>query len=343
MSHIKTKHSCCSAILIAIICSIVSTSSLAAEALPIREQPLKTEKFESKRGEITVETYSKLDNCTRYRILTKHYKIYSELKKEEHAPEKLGKILEALWENMEAFTGVKPKQEKRWQVEIYRTRAHMKKFASGFKGQGIFMYGSQKVHLIRIPGPVWWTRTMLCHEVAHQFHFKSGVRTGEKIGHGSCSKFPFIQEGFATWFEGNRWDPKTETLTIGAPLPGRSNAGVKQVKNFPRTFDGFIMGKMPRDASFNLIMFLIHEKTPQMMRLLKDTRDPKVAWTAAFGTLELDEKWWEEYDAFVKKVCDNSLKNADPKEFKWTSWEDALKKHKRNSQKKDADVSLGVE
>jgi hypothetical protein len=277
--------------------------------LPLDGNPLKTSTYKSKRGSITVHKYEDGAGFPRYRILTKHYEIYSEFDPKIFPPEELGMILEAEYEQCIIFYGVKPKfSGERWPVELYANSGRFAENCPGYGGAtGVYFPWTKTAHTYFMRrGPSWWTRALMIHECSHQFHDLSGVQKGDPIGCGS-SKFKFVIEGVATFVEGHRWDRATETLEIGCPLPGRSRSGIEKGAKRPRTFEDMILADIQRDETFNLMMFLIHKHPQQMKALLRDPGDPTKAWIKAFGTTDMPKSFWKEYADFSKKIGDESL------------------------------------
>jgi hypothetical protein len=295
------------------------------DVLPKNETALVTRTYTSKRGKVVVETYKKTD-FDRFLIHTTHYQIYSELKPNEFPPQELGMLMEAVFEQYCKFFDVTPDLKgEHWQIEMYATPERFQQLL--FHGaNGVFYEHTRKAHSHRINGPLDWTLKLMVHEATHQFHALSGVSHGNPVGTCSAMKFPFVNEGTATFCEGIVWDPRTETVKIGAPLPGRSAHAVKESKDRPKTFQDYIMADLERDECCNLMMFLIHRRTAQAAQLLRDTRPPEEAWKAAFGRLEPDAAFWKDYEAFCKLIADE--KNAGRcKSIYFTSWPEMLKKH----------------
>lgn len=291
-----------------------------ADQLPLQDTPVSTNSSTSKRGTILVEKYAPRGGLPRYRILSTHYEIYSELKPDEFPPAELGKVMEAVREQYVAFFGVDAKQEgERWPIELYGTPERFKEEHPDYSGaNGVFLPNTGKAYTHRINGPLWWTRALMVHEATHQYHHRCGISGGTVPGTGAA-KFPFVEEGVATFCEGHRWDPRTETVFVGAPLPGRSRHGTEESKARKKTFNDYLAAPLERDECFNLMMFLVHCRTRQTARLLRDPGDPAQAWTAAFGTLEPNAAFWSDYAKYQTKIGNDALIEK-PGSIRFTTW-----------------------
>lgn len=296
------------------------------DVLPRGEAPMATNACVCKRGTITVATYRKTE-FNRCIIRTDHYQIYSELDPAEFPPQELGMLMEAMFEQYCRFFAVTPDLKgDRWPVEMYASPQRFQQLLFG-GANGVFYAHTRKAHSHRIDGPLDWTDKLMVHECTHQFHALSGVKDGHPVSYGSAT-FGFVNEGIATFGEGTLWDPKTETVKIGYPLPGRSAHGRNISSNTPRTFDDMIMHYIDRDVDFNTIMFLVHRRTRQAEQLLRDNRAPAVAWKAAFGTLDMDADFWKDYEAFVDVVSDYANEGKGLfKDLYFTSWDDMIRRN----------------
>lgn len=311
-------------LLLAILLFVVTASVRAAlpDCLPMKEKPISVKQVKSKRGTITVETYRDDGGTPRTRSLSKHYEIYSELT--NIPPEELSMIMEAAWEQMVLFFGVEPTVTERWKIELYRDHAEFVKHKPMYvRAMGVYTHDTKTAYTHTINGPVSWTRTLMVHEAAHQFHFRSGVQ-GQKVnGYGNL-KMPFMIEGVATFVEGHRWDRKSETLYLGTTLPGRSRSGLKDYRKLSHTFDDLISARISRDLSFNLVMYLVHRHPNETAKLLSDKRDGRTAWKAAFGTTDMPESFWKEFEEFQEVLGGGDDALGDEPKVRFSSWEDVI-------------------
>ena len=181
--------------------SVVAATAQAAP-LPVKDKPTWQGTAPTKWGPITVEAYPELEGIPRRRVITRRYDIYTELSDAQIPALEIGKVLEASGRFHEEFTGCKaPADAEKWRVEIfanadrYRWAAQEDKFEA--IGGGRYMWHTETVYLYWQPAGTQFTRGLILHEVAHQFHHKSGVdvRTGPRTpGIGSarfrCSRSP---------------------------------------------------------------------------------------------------------------------------------------------------------
>jgi hypothetical protein len=304
---------------------IMVQSAFAAE-IPVKEKPSKETTHETRYGKIEVRELASAGNVPRVHVITRRFEIYTELTGSQIPALQIGKVLEALYSHLEAFTGVKiPASEPRWKVEIYanlgRYRRAAQKDRFRASGGGRYMWHTKIAYLWWQPAGTQFTRGLIIHEVAHQFHHKSGIATGQTRGIGR-SKAPFFTEGFATFFEGHRWDPKTDTLYVGVSHSKRRAASaMAAVKKEPKTFESLIAGKgKGYPEVWGLIHFLVFNYPDKAMAFLQLNEDPKVAWQKAFKSVAVDERFVKKYTDWLEQL------KSEPKEVRFTSWEALLKK-----------------
>ncbi len=150
-------------------------------------------------------------------IETKHYRLHYEGRRSAAA--EAGRVLEAAWTGFEAWFGAAPKlaKEERLTVRFY---ADGKGWAAGIRADGTrpplgaggyYWPGTKTAYLFRQP-TAYFTRTLLIHEAAHQFHFLTRTRNRSPSA-------GWYTEGLAEFLSWHRWDGKALTLGV---LPGVS-------------------------------------------------------------------------------------------------------------------------
>lgn len=142
-----------------------------------------------------------------------HFELRAEAA-DEQAAEWLA-VLEAAWPQYKAFFGGEPKLKpgERLQVVVYGSE-------SGFKAAlvadgvgavdagGIYAFKTRKAYFFRQPS-AWYTRALLIHECAHQFHGHL---------HGDIDRPGWYAEGTVEHLAQHAWDGKELKLGIVAPI-----------------------------------------------------------------------------------------------------------------------------
>ena len=155
-------------------------------------------------------------------VLTRHYRLHYVGSREE--AEQAARILEAAWPSFERHFGSAPRlaDGERLLVRFSATRGQWQHGirADGTvppQGAGGYYWPRTKTaHLYRQP-TAYFTRTLLLHEAAHQFHYLARTRNRAPAAN-------WYTEGVAEHLSWHRWDG--EALTLGV-IPGVS------LKDFP--------------------------------------------------------------------------------------------------------------
>lgn len=124
-------------------------------------------------------------------------------------------VLEAAWPQYKAFFGGEPrlKPDERLQVVVYDSanafKAALKADGVGeVDAGGIYAFKTRKAYFFRQPS-TWYTRALLIHECAHQFH-----------GHlsGDIDRAGWYAEGTVEHLAQHVWDGKELKLGVVAPI-----------------------------------------------------------------------------------------------------------------------------
>ena len=148
-------------------------------------------------------------------VETEHYRLHYE--GDLRAAREAGAVLEAAWKGFEAWFGAAPSLEagERLTIRFYATQAA---WAAGIRSDGTavphgaggyYWPGTRTSYLYRQP-TVYFTRVLLIHEAAHQFHFLTRTRNRNP-------RSGWYTEGLAEFLSWHRWDG--EALTLGV-IPG---------------------------------------------------------------------------------------------------------------------------
>lgn len=148
-------------------------------------------------------------------VETEHYRLHYEGSR--RAAEEAGRVLEAAWRGFEAWFGSTPKLApgERLTVRFYATA---KAWAAGIRADGTsvphgaggyYWPGTKTAYLYRQP-TVYFTRVLLVHEAAHQFHFLTQTRNRSPTA-------AWYTEGLAEFLSWHRWDGKDLVLGV---VPG---------------------------------------------------------------------------------------------------------------------------
>ena len=155
-------------------------------------------------------------------VETEHYRIHFGGPRAE--AEEAGRVLEAAWPHFRAHFGTEPRLRKKadGSVEklVVRFSPDQRNWARGIRRDGTWPPRSaggyywpptRTAHLYRQPTE-YFTRTLLIHEAAHQFHYLARTRN-------KAPAAKWYTEGVAEFLSWHQWDG--ETLTLGV-VPGVS-------------------------------------------------------------------------------------------------------------------------
>ena len=148
-------------------------------------------------------------------VTTKHYRLYYE--GSQRSASEAAKVLEAAWSGFERWFGAAPKLAEGEKL-VVRFYATAKAWAAGIRSDGTavphgaggyYWPGTRTAYLYRQP-TVYFTRVLLIHEAAHQFHFLTHTRN-------RSPRAGWYTEGLAEFLSWHQWDG--ETLKLGV-IPG---------------------------------------------------------------------------------------------------------------------------
>ena len=152
---------------------------------------------------------------TTHVVESEHYRLHYE--GSLRAAREASKVLEAAWKGFEAWFGAAPTLAEGERLTI-RFYASAGAWAAGIRADGTavphgaggyYWPGSKTSYLYRQP-TVYFTRVLLIHEAAHQFHFLTHTRNRNPSA-------AWYTEGLAEYLSWHRWDG--ERLTLGV-VPG---------------------------------------------------------------------------------------------------------------------------
>lgn len=148
-------------------------------------------------------------------IETAHYRVHVHGTRAQ--AEEAARVLEAAWTPFETHFGAAPKlaKDERLTVRLVEGREAFEAAirADGTEppgaGGGYYWPGSKTAYLFRQP-TVYYTRTLLIHEAAHQFHYLARTRNKNP-------KANWYTEGVAEYLSWHRWDRSELELAV---VPG---------------------------------------------------------------------------------------------------------------------------
>jgi len=144
-------------------------------------------------------------------VETVHYRLVAAAPREE--AEELGRVLEAAWERFQAWFGAAPKLAQGEKL-VVRLLPDLAAWEAGIRADGgtppagaggYYWTGSRTAYLFRQP-TIYYTRVLLLHEAAHQFHFLARTNNRNPLA-------DWYTEGIAEYLSWHTWDG--ERLTLG--------------------------------------------------------------------------------------------------------------------------------
>ena len=229
--------------------------------------------------------------------------------------EVVGRMLEGLHGQLADFFGRRP--EGRLEVEIHATReAYQEALGrdglSYVGGGGYYAPGTKKVYLFPQPSE-YFTRQLISHEAAHQFHFL--VATGN-----SAPRSAWYVEGLAEYFAMHNFDGhRLKTGVVPAiSLEDYPAKAIAALEAHDWDLEGVISGrvKAERPLAWSLVHFLVHRRPAEFKRLAaKLDRDaqPLAAWEATLGRITPE---------FVAEYRQSVEEHAQPWSIVWTAWQE---------------------
>ncbi|MDA1195970.1 MAG: hypothetical protein O2894_12400 [Planctomycetota bacterium] len=150
-------------------------------------------------------------------VETEHYRLHYQGTRRD--AEEAGRVLEAAWTGFGAWFGVRPvlKGSERLTVRFYATADA---WAAGIRADGThppkeaggyYWPGTRTAYLFRQPTS-YFTRTLLIHEAAHQYHFLTRAQNRNP-------RAAWYTEGLAEYLSWHRWDGERLELAV---VPGVS-------------------------------------------------------------------------------------------------------------------------
>ena len=211
------------------------------------------------------------------------------------------RMLEAAWPQYAAWFGETPRlaRGERLAVEVYDDdrpwRAAITARGGSAPSSGGYYCPIAKVAYLKRQPSAWYTRTLVLHEAAHQFHYLAC--TGNDTPAGS-----WYVEGVAEHLSSHTWDG--ETLRLGVtPLVSLEDRAGKALDAVAR--DGFSVLALveaesaPRPESMFLVRYLAEEHgkrfTPLARKLDRGTALDGKAFRRAFGREEAFLDAWRSW------------------------------------------------
>lgn len=191
-------------------------------------------------------------------VETVHYRLHYE--GERAAAEDAGRVLEAAWGGLRDFFGGEPRiaKDEKLTVRFYATG---EAWARGIRGDGTnpprgaggyYWPGTKTAYLYRQPTK-YFTRVLLVHEAAHQFHYLTRTRNRNP-------KAAWYTEGIAEHLSWHRWDGRTMELGVvpGVTLKDYPARALEEVSAATFDLGAIVDGGRPasRAVAWALVRFL---------------------------------------------------------------------------------------
>ncbi len=244
-------------------------------------------------------------------VTTEHYHVRSA----GPDAEMVGRMLEGLYGRLAEFFGNRP--QGRLEVEIYASREAYREALDrdGLKhvgGGGYYSPTTKKAYLFPQPSE-YFTRQLILHEAAHQFHFLTA--TGN-----SAPRSAWYVEGLAEYFAMHNFDGDVlQTGVVPAiTLEDYPSKAIAALQACDWDLEGIVAGRVKADRplAWSLVHFLIQRRPAEFKQLaarLDRNEEPTAAWEASLGRLTPEfvgqyRKWVEDH--------------AQPWSIVWTSWQE---------------------
>jgi hypothetical protein len=215
--------------------------------------------------------------------------------------EEWSRMLEAAWPQYAEFFGKAPTlaKDEKLAVAVFETLPAMEaaiKAAGGTPpgaGEGGFYDPASKTSYAFRQPSVWYTRALLLHECAHQFHWRAKGLSGSA---------PFwFGEGAAEHLSRHTWDGSRLRLGVVPPLSLENYAGraLEALKSptfdFEKVFTG--AGDVDRPVVMHLIRYLVHGENGRLRPKFDDLA-PKAERGTKFDAASF-AKWFGSAKKFV--------------------------------------------
>lgn len=230
---------------------------------------------------------------------TEHYSLTSDGSEDELT--EWGAVLEAAWPQYAEFFDTEPdlKRGERLSVAIFEDdesfrRAIARGGGTAPSAGGYYCPKARTAYLKRQPS-AWYTRNVLLHEAAHQFHYLA--RTGNDAPSGD-----WYVEGIAEHLGSHHWDGTT--LSVGVEpllsLEDRAGAALAAVSRDDFSFEALLESEdVSRPEAMYLVRYLSLTEPKKFARHAKGLDRGGVAtvktFKKAFGKPEKVEAAWKEW------------------------------------------------
>lgn len=224
-------------------------------------------------GAPTACAASAADEPDARRVESVHYVLTSEGPEEE--THELSRVLEAAWPLFEGFFGAAPKLTKgeRLRVRFFESPAAMKRAIVAAGGVapdagGYYCPVARTAYAWRQPSR-WYTRTLVLHEAAHQFHL-----LGAGAGAGTKAPASWWQEGLAEHVSSHTWDGRTLKLAVVPPVSLEDRSGAARASAGAPGFDveSIVAGPVDRPLAMHLVRYLATSDDGKPVAAWKDLR-----------------------------------------------------------------------
>lgn len=178
-------------------------------------------------------------------VETEHYALHAEGPRAQ--AEEYARVLEAAWKQYQAYFKAKPrvKKKEKLAVRYFETQtawadALQADSAPVVKGAGGYYHPDNKtVYLYRQP-TVYYSRVLLLHEAAHQFHWLAKTKNKKPAA-------DWYTEGVAEYLSWHHWDGTTLQLAVvpNVSLKDYSAAALKELQAEGFDFGKLIEGSVP--------------------------------------------------------------------------------------------------
>jgi hypothetical protein len=186
---------------------------------------------------------------------TEHYRVHVDGTAAE--AERAARVLEAAWPAYESHFGGAPKLKRgeRLTVRFLRDRAAWAQAirADGTRppstAGGYYWPGSRTAYMYRQP-TVYFTRTLLLHEAAHQFHYLARTRNRSPTAN-------WYTEGVAEHLSWHRWDGERLQLAVvpGVTLKDYPAAALKEVRAPDFDLGAIVDGSKPASRAVTWALY----------------------------------------------------------------------------------------
>lgn len=214
-------------------------------------------------------------------VVTRHYDLRAEAPREE--AEGLGVLLEAAYVRFQEFFGAEPAgtqplvvrffgTREAWAAALASDRAPVPAAAGGY-----YHPSTKTAYLYRQP-TTYFTRVLLLHEAAHQFHFLARTQN-------ESPSAAWYTEGLAEHLSWHLWDG--ERLTLGVTAPISLEDYPARAREQPIDLAAIVQGKAepPRPVCWALFHYLATAADGKAFDRFRDKVDRGTTAASVFGTI----------------------------------------------------------